>query len=147
MENLRFKELCTNNWKEFLWNVLSKMMTEFSDEFIKLQHMVPKRIILGKRISTLFFLVPSNVCVEWSHTDNICASKNTMMTKFAKEVTWSKSEQWVELSASHIRIQQMKQKESSWEMAGHGRSTSWQLSLVKPSRFAEKVPFVGFSQM
>lgn len=70
-----------------------------------------------------------------------------MMTKFAKEVTWSKSEQGVELSASHIRIQQMKQKESSWEMAGHGRSTSWQLSLVKPSRFAEKVPFVGFSQM
>lgn len=111
------------------------MKTEFLDEFIKLQHMEHKWLILGKRISTLLFLVPSNFCVEWSHTDNICAFKNTMMTKFAKEVTWSISEQWVELFASHVRIQQMKQKESSWEMAGHGRSTSWQLVLLRRSHW------------
>lgn len=51
------------------------MKTEFLDEFIKLQHMEPKWLILGKRISSLIFLVPSNFCVEWSHTDNICAFK------------------------------------------------------------------------
>lgn len=60
------------------------MKTEFLDEFIKLQHLEPKWLILGKRISALLFLVPSDFCVD--PTLIICVPlKNTMMTKFVKK--------------------------------------------------------------
>lgn len=49
-----------------------------------------------------------------------------------------------EAPCHHTGIQQVKEKDSSWEMVGHGAQHPLTALLVKPSHFAEKIHLLSF---
>jgi hypothetical protein len=69
-----------------------------------------------------------------------------MLTKFAEEIAWSKSEQCVKLCVTTLGFNRWKRKRAPEKWLVVGCSRPWQPLQVKPSHFAEKIHSLSFQR-